>query len=170
MKYLALCCLALLGVAVWPVRAAGPMIFETINDYRALPSAQGLAYVMGVVDGYSIAARDFSPFNDPSQSFEQILARCMQGKTNQQMQAMFEKFSQANPSEWHTPAALTIRNVLLYACPDEFKQLTAAIAVVASRFVAATPAQGPAPAPKSSALPGESWKQDTIVTPPGAVK
>jgi hypothetical protein len=88
----------------------GPAYWSyTGNEYRALPAQQKHAYVVGVVDGMLISPLIMNR-QDP------WLGQCVAGMQSDQVEAIFEKYLEANPQVWHEPANFLVFKAFWQKC------------------------------------------------------
>jgi hypothetical protein len=98
---LAVAVLAIAGATAWNPYA--PVYtqhgFITGNRYLQMSVSERIGYIMGLIDGFFGAA-----FIGADQGVEAKLKTCVGEWTNWQMQAVFEKYLQANPKDWNWDA------------------------------------------------------------------
>lgn len=81
------------------------------EDFLKLSESDKVYYSMGIIDGY-LAATQFGANN----KYLEWVSKCIEGKTNTQISAIFVKHLQDRPERWDKPAQVLMFEALRKGC------------------------------------------------------
>jgi hypothetical protein len=107
--FLSLFCISLIATAQpFSIRNG----FLTGEQFLQMPEPQKSAYSMGLINGMLLA-----PLFGGNKSELQWFENCIKGMTSTQITAIFTKYLNDNPQEWHNTPHLSLSIALHKSCP-----------------------------------------------------